>query len=81
MLREESKSWFTFAAKDLPKHGEERVEFTFDNPAKISDEWIVTCDSTWGEGYSTGLTIFAIFLLAFFMQRTIKVGFRTTCRK
>jgi len=37
---------------DLPKNGEERVAFEFDTEAK-RDDWIVTCDSTWGEGYSS----------------------------
>jgi len=43
---------FSMAIKDLPKPDEERLVFDFDTPQKIND-WIVTCDSTWGEGYST----------------------------
>ena len=43
---------FSIAIKDLPKPDEERLVFDFDTPQKIND-WIVTCDSTWGEGYST----------------------------
>ena len=40
-----------FGVQDLPKPGEERLAFDFDSAAKL-DEWVCSCDSTWGEGYS-----------------------------
>ena len=36
----------------IPNNGEEKLVFDFDTEQKCQD-WIVTCDSTWGEGYST----------------------------
>lgn len=42
----------TLPLLDCPKEGEERIAFEFDTADKRND-WIITCDSTWGEGYST----------------------------
>jgi len=43
---------FHYGFNDLPKPGEERLAFDFEDPA-VLDDWICSCDSTWGEGYST----------------------------